>query len=556
MLNGVPLRANGGGGAGSGGASNPGTGTGTSTPAPITAGYTPPVPSWTPQAISNLVGASNAKKGSPMKSKGIIILLALLGAAIAFGQTDNTIYVKSFVGSNVGAKVAAAQSTCSPNTAIPCILILDPSLAAYPAGTMPTLNANVTLYDYRTGNVTVSNANSAAGPIPGATLSIGQNLVPDSAFTAGQNNSLAYWSTLYGTGISSGWSAASNTLSFTGTGSAIPGNTLAESRLFILPFSATSYTVTIALNANLTNQTGGVNTVNVSLYTSTGPPTITTQYCAINFITGSNGTHLTTCSIPGNAGTLSMVINMGGGTTVVASGQTVTFSQPQVNIGSLQTYSATVGANQFVIQPPASATSPNTGLSFYQFMLAFIPQTLVGTLSSGQTPVTLTTTPQEVLASVSSSLAFRFGCAGATCETMPGIPTTSAALYNGIVRVECTAVTTAGTATVSLATSAAANSNVWTAFSGDGLDSYSLPIAVNAGTIDYFFPFQAGIGGLPVNHDIGAFDFMANVSAAVAPAGACVVNRASLIVSIVPTDSTTAGQPAILSYADRSHLVY
>lgn len=85
-----------------------------------------------------------------MRARIVIILCWLFYLTCAFGQTDNTVYVKQFNGVDVGTKVANAQAAC-PSTSLPCILVLDPSLAGFPAGTMPTLNANVSLQDYRNG---------------------------------------------------------------------------------------------------------------------------------------------------------------------------------------------------------------------------------------------------------------------------------------------------------------------------------------------------------------------------------------------------------------------
>jgi hypothetical protein len=84
-----------------------------------------------------------------MKRIAIAFAFLLLAVGISPAQTDNTVYVKNFPGSDVGAKVAAAQQTCTTQAGIICILVLDPSLAAWPAGTMPTMNANVALTDYR-----------------------------------------------------------------------------------------------------------------------------------------------------------------------------------------------------------------------------------------------------------------------------------------------------------------------------------------------------------------------------------------------------------------------
>jgi len=86
-----------------------------------------------------------------VKARSIMILGALLVCAMAFGQTDNTFYVKEFPGQNVGSKVSAAMTQCNPNAAVPCILVLDPSLATWPQGTMPALCAQCSLLDYRAG---------------------------------------------------------------------------------------------------------------------------------------------------------------------------------------------------------------------------------------------------------------------------------------------------------------------------------------------------------------------------------------------------------------------
>jgi hypothetical protein len=85
-----------------------------------------------------------------MKRIAVIVLL-ILASLLAIAQTDNTIYVKQFPGPDVGSKVAAAQLTCNSNAKIPCILVLDPSLAVWAQGTMPTLCGNCSLLDYRSG---------------------------------------------------------------------------------------------------------------------------------------------------------------------------------------------------------------------------------------------------------------------------------------------------------------------------------------------------------------------------------------------------------------------
>lgn len=95
--------------------------------------------------------------------KKVAIALFLLFPALCAAQSDNTLYVKQFAGTTVGAKVTAAQASCNPNTIIPCILVIDPSLASWPAGTMPTLCAQCSLLDYRTGAANVPSGMSSDG---------------------------------------------------------------------------------------------------------------------------------------------------------------------------------------------------------------------------------------------------------------------------------------------------------------------------------------------------------------------------------------------------------
>ena len=96
-----------------------------------------------------------------MKRFAIVLLFSI--AALCHGQTDNTFYVKQFPGTTVGAKVTAAMASCNTNTAIPCILVLDPSLAVYATGTMPTLCAQCYLMDYRSGGGTIPPGLSSDG---------------------------------------------------------------------------------------------------------------------------------------------------------------------------------------------------------------------------------------------------------------------------------------------------------------------------------------------------------------------------------------------------------
>lgn len=87
-----------------------------------------------------------------MKWRILILALPALTAAAAFGQSvDSTISVKQFPGTTVGAKVANAQSACTVQAPVKCYLLLEPSLAAYDTGTIPSLCSNCVLVDYRSG---------------------------------------------------------------------------------------------------------------------------------------------------------------------------------------------------------------------------------------------------------------------------------------------------------------------------------------------------------------------------------------------------------------------
>jgi hypothetical protein len=98
-------------------------------------------------------------------------LLLLVSTSIA--QTDNTLYVRAFKGTDVGTKVTNAMATCNPSTVIPCILVIDPSLAAYPAGTMPTLCSHCSVIDYRNGSPLGAGYPGVASPGSGSLAGAG-----------------------------------------------------------------------------------------------------------------------------------------------------------------------------------------------------------------------------------------------------------------------------------------------------------------------------------------------------------------------------------------------
>jgi hypothetical protein len=64
-------------------------------------------------------------------------------------QLNNSYRVWQFKGSTVGEKTVKAQEACSPDTDIPCLIVFDPVLAIFPAGTMPAKCAQCFWLDYR-----------------------------------------------------------------------------------------------------------------------------------------------------------------------------------------------------------------------------------------------------------------------------------------------------------------------------------------------------------------------------------------------------------------------
>lgn len=138
------------------------------------------VPVWLKNAMqlpSSLInqskyGASGtqAAGGSSMKIGTIVVIGALLAGLLAFGQSDNTLHVKEFPGATVGAKVTAAQAACPANTS-PCVIVIDASLAAFPAGTIPAACARCTVIDYRTpGTLALPSGTIAAGTVTATSL--------------------------------------------------------------------------------------------------------------------------------------------------------------------------------------------------------------------------------------------------------------------------------------------------------------------------------------------------------------------------------------------------
>jgi len=86
-----------------------------------------------------------------MKSRILILGSLVLAAVAAHAQTDSTIHVKAFPGNTIGQLVTEAMATCTPVVQVPCILLIDPSLATMTVGTMPTLCSHCYLSDFRAG---------------------------------------------------------------------------------------------------------------------------------------------------------------------------------------------------------------------------------------------------------------------------------------------------------------------------------------------------------------------------------------------------------------------
>ena len=97
---------------------------------------------------------------------------ALLLAPVLHCQSDSMIHVNQFPGITVGTKVASAMQHC-PAAPVPCMLVIDGSLAAAATGNMPALCGNCTLVDYRQG------VPGAGGPVQAPSLN-GAKLTNDS----------------------------------------------------------------------------------------------------------------------------------------------------------------------------------------------------------------------------------------------------------------------------------------------------------------------------------------------------------------------------------------
>lgn len=91
-----------------------------------------------------------------------IFLFSAVSLIPCSAQTDNTLYARNFPGKTVGQKVTEAQNACSADAIIPCLIVIDPSLAAFPTGTMPAKCTQCIWMDYRSAS-TVGAVSSVKG---------------------------------------------------------------------------------------------------------------------------------------------------------------------------------------------------------------------------------------------------------------------------------------------------------------------------------------------------------------------------------------------------------
>jgi len=84
-----------------------------------------------------------------MRISSFAFAVPVMTAFFAAAQAGHLVQVKNFAGSTIGEKVAAAEESCKAESA--CILVLDPSLATTPAGTVPPLCPGCSIQDSRDG---------------------------------------------------------------------------------------------------------------------------------------------------------------------------------------------------------------------------------------------------------------------------------------------------------------------------------------------------------------------------------------------------------------------
>jgi hypothetical protein len=81
----------------------------------------------------------------------VLILAVVLSASLLFAQ-QNTFYAYQLKGNTVGDKVTAAQALCALTPNIPCTIVIEPILASFASGSMPTKCDKCTWIDQRTSS--------------------------------------------------------------------------------------------------------------------------------------------------------------------------------------------------------------------------------------------------------------------------------------------------------------------------------------------------------------------------------------------------------------------
>jgi hypothetical protein len=81
--------------------------------------------------------------------KRAALLLALILGLAGAGQAQ-LVSAKAFPDDTVGLKVSDAMANaCNPSTSVTCVIVIEPELAVFPAGSLPTPNARTVILDYR-----------------------------------------------------------------------------------------------------------------------------------------------------------------------------------------------------------------------------------------------------------------------------------------------------------------------------------------------------------------------------------------------------------------------
>jgi hypothetical protein len=115
---------------------------------------------------------------------GVVALLCAMTSLkvhnVQAQERSNTFYAAQFPGADAGTKIANAQAACSsPNPNLPCVIVIDAILTAWPQGTRPALCSTCIWMDYSFPNnfVIVTAQGLVLQQTPGTnngTLAVGQ----------------------------------------------------------------------------------------------------------------------------------------------------------------------------------------------------------------------------------------------------------------------------------------------------------------------------------------------------------------------------------------------